>query len=62
MLIKLTLILGLIIVPSRELAKQIKENVEYLSEYLVADGFPEIRVCLSIGGEPVASAMHVIKQ
>ncbi|KAF2359880.1 DEAD/DEAH box helicase domain [Trinorchestia longiramus] len=53
---------GLIIVPSRELAKQIKENVEYLSQYLVMDGFPEIRTCLAIGGEPVPAALSVIRK
>ena len=48
--------------PSRELAKQIKENVEYLSEFLQADGLPEIRACLAIGGEPVPAALQVIRK
>ena len=54
--------LGLIIVPSRELAKQIVENFNYLSQYCIADGMPEIRTCLAIGGEPVATALQVIRQ
>lgn len=53
---------GLIIVPSRELAKQIKENVEYLAQFLIADGLPEIRACLAIGGEPVPAALQVISK
>ncbi|XP_064103590.1 ATP-dependent RNA helicase abstrakt-like [Macrobrachium nipponense] len=53
---------GLIIVPSRELAKQIKENIEYISKFVEADGFPELRTCLAIGGEPVAAATQVIKK
>ncbi|KAA0203941.1 hypothetical protein HAZT_HAZT009295 [Hyalella azteca] len=54
--------ISLIIVPSRELAKQIVENVEYIAQFLVADGLPEIRVCLAIGGEPVPAALSVIRR
>ena len=54
--------LGLIIVPSRELAKQIKDNIGYMCKFTEADGFPEIRTCLAIGGEPVATALQVIRQ
>ncbi|KAK3856412.1 hypothetical protein Pcinc_037264 [Petrolisthes cinctipes] len=53
---------GLIIVPSRELAKQIKDNIEYVCKFIEADDFPELRTCLAIGGEPVATALHIIKQ
>ena len=53
---------GLIIVPSRELAKQIKDNLDYISKYLEADGMPEIRSCLAIGGEPVSEATQVIRK
>jgi ATP-dependent RNA helicase DDX41 len=34
---------GLIVVPSRELAKQIQENIDYFAEHLVKAGMPEIR-------------------
>ncbi|XP_068221274.1 ATP-dependent RNA helicase abstrakt [Palaemon carinicauda] len=53
---------GLIIVPSRELAKQIKENIDYILKFVEADGFPELRTCLAIGGEPVAATTQVIKK
>lgn len=51
---------GLIVVPSRELAKQIVETFEYYAEQLMKEGFPEIRSCLAIGGIPSAEAMEKI--
>ncbi|XP_064630234.1 probable ATP-dependent RNA helicase DDX41 [Lineus longissimus] len=53
---------GLIIGPSRELAKQTFEIVTFLAAALVADGFPEIRTALCIGGVPVKEQMDVIKR
>ncbi|XP_042870882.1 ATP-dependent RNA helicase abstrakt-like [Penaeus japonicus] len=53
---------GLIIVPSRELAKQIKENIEFITKFVEADGMPELRTSLAIGGEPVAAAMQVVRK
>ncbi|CAL4067252.1 unnamed protein product, partial [Meganyctiphanes norvegica] len=53
---------GLIIVPSRELAKQIVENFNYIAKFCIADGLPELRTCLAIGGEPVSTALQVIRQ
>ncbi|ROT68864.1 ATP-dependent RNA helicase abstrakt [Penaeus vannamei] len=53
---------GLIIVPSRELAKQIKDNIEFISKFVEADGMPELRTSLAIGGEPVAAAMQVVRK
>lgn len=53
---------GLIIVPSRELAKQIKDNIDYICKFTEADNLPEIRTCLAIGGEPVATALQVIRK
>ncbi|KAH7722522.1 putative DEAD box protein-box ATP-dependent RNA helicase 35 [Aphelenchoides avenae] len=44
---------GLIIVPSRELAKQIYDVVSWLCDCLREDRFPELRVGLSIGGFPI---------
>ncbi|TKR94165.1 hypothetical protein L596_008489 [Steinernema carpocapsae] len=44
---------GLIIVPSRELAKQIYDVISYLFEALVDGGFPFLRVGLCIGGLPI---------
>ena len=43
--------IGLILCPSRELAKQTYEVVEYYTQALKNGGFPEIRVTLCIGGE-----------
>lgn len=43
--------IGLILCPSRELARQTFEVVEYYSRALVAGGFPELRSSLCIGGE-----------
>ncbi|MCL4144650.1 UNVERIFIED_CONTAM: hypothetical protein GTU68_030254 [Idotea baltica] len=53
---------GLIIVPSRELAKQIRENITYFCKYLEAEGHPELRTCLTIGGELMSNATQMIKQ
>eukprot|EP00095_Tigriopus_kingsejongensis_P011305 snap_masked-scaffold14_size734282-processed-gene-6.7 protein:Tk11305 transcript:snap_masked-scaffold14_size734282-processed-gene-6.7-mRNA-1 annotation:"atp-dependent rna helicase abstrakt-like" len=51
---------GLIVVPSRELAKQIHENVEFYANSLRRDGFPELRACLAIGGVPSSEAMEIV--
>ena len=53
---------GLIVCPSRELAKQIHENVEYFSHQLYKDGMPLIKSCLAIGGVPSNEAMEVIRK
>lgn len=53
---------GLIVVPSRELAKQIHENIEYFAESLARDGHPRIRACLAIGGVPSGEALDVIRR
>jgi ATP-dependent RNA helicase DDX41 len=44
---------GLIIVPSRELAKQIYDVVEWLVVALENDGRSRLRVGLAIGGMPI---------
>ena len=43
--------IGLILCPSRELARQTFNIVEYYSQALRQDGFPEIRSSLIVGGE-----------
>jgi len=53
---------GMIICPSRELAKQIRENVDALCHALHVAGFPELRSCLAIGGVNVTEAMSVIRR
>ncbi|XP_037078213.1 probable ATP-dependent RNA helicase DDX41, partial [Pollicipes pollicipes] len=53
---------GMIICPSRELAKQILENVETLCHALHVAGFPELRATLAIGGVNVTESMAVIRR
>lgn len=53
---------GLIICPSRELAKQTYEIIQYYCRLLLQGGMPEIRSCLAIGGVPVTEAMETIKK
>jgi ATP-dependent RNA helicase DDX41 len=53
---------GLIICPSRELAKQIHETIEFYCEGLRRAGLPGLRTCLAIGGMPTNEAMDVIRR
>ncbi|KAL9704788.1 hypothetical protein quinque_008306 [Culex quinquefasciatus] len=53
---------GLIICPSRELAKQTFDIVQYYCQHLQQAGMPEIRSALAIGGVPVNEALAVIQQ
>ena len=53
---------GLVICPSRELARQTYEIVQYYCKCLQEDGFPEIRPCLAMGGVPVTEAMDTIRK
>lgn len=53
---------GLIICPSRELAKQTHEIIQYFCRHLQQGGLPEIRSCLAIGGVPVNESMEVIQK
>lgn len=55
-------LLGLVICPSRELARQTYEIVTYHCKCLKEDGFPEIRACLAMGGIQVTEALDVIKK
>lgn len=51
---------GLIICPSRELAKQTHDIIEFYCKTLQLSGMPEIRCCLAIGGTPVNEAIELI--
>jgi ATP-dependent RNA helicase DDX41 len=51
---------GLILCPSRELAKQTFDIIKYHSGHLQQAGFPEIRAALAIGGTPVNETMYVV--
>lgn len=53
---------GLIVVPSRELARQIQENIEYYASHLLKEGFPELRSCIAIGGVPSSEALEKIRR
>ncbi|XP_069139042.1 probable ATP-dependent RNA helicase DDX41 [Argopecten irradians] len=52
---------GLIICPSRELARQTHEIIQYYSQCLADDGFPMLRCGLCIGGVSVKEQLEVIK-
>lgn len=51
---------GLIICPSRELAKQTHDIIKYYCGHLQQAGFPEIKCALAIGGTPVNETMAVV--
>lgn len=53
---------GLIICPSRELAKQSFDIVQHFCDSLKKCGLPEIRCSLAIGGVPVSEAIDVIQK
>lgn len=53
---------GLIICPSRELAKQIYDTIEFYCKGLKKQGLPSLRTCLAIGGMPTNEAMEVIRR
>jgi len=53
---------GLIICPSRELAKQICETIEHFTSGLKYQGLPSLRTCLAIGGVPSSEAMDIIRK
>jgi len=47
---------GMIVCPSRELARQTSQVFEYYSEAMVKAGYPKIKVALCIGGVPAQEA------
>ena len=53
---------GLIVVPSRELARQINENFEFFASHLRNEGLPELRSCIAIGGVPSSEALDKIRK
>ena len=54
--------LGLIICPSRELAKQTYDIIQHYTNNLRHHHLPEIRCCLAIGGIPVSESLEVINR
>ncbi|KAL0808945.1 hypothetical protein ABMA28_012605 [Loxostege sticticalis] len=53
---------GLIICPSRELAKQTHDIIQHFVKQLKMTGSPEIRSCLAIGGVAVSECMEVVQR
>ncbi|CAH0731112.1 unnamed protein product, partial [Brenthis ino] len=53
---------GLIICPSRELAKQTHDIIQHFIKQLRMSGNPEIRSCLAIGGVAVSECMEVVQR
>lgn len=53
---------GLIICPSRELAKQTFDIIQHFSDSLQKCGMPKIRSCLAIGGVPVSESVEIIQK
>ncbi|XP_012260261.1 ATP-dependent RNA helicase abstrakt [Athalia rosae] len=53
---------GLIICPSRELAKQTYDIIQHYTNALRHSNCPEIRSCLAIGGVPVSESLEVINR
>ncbi|XP_019876402.1 ATP-dependent RNA helicase abstrakt [Aethina tumida] len=53
---------GLIICPSRELAKQTFDIILHFCNSLKKHNMPEIRSCLAIGGVPVTEAIETIQR
>ncbi|CAI6369191.1 unnamed protein product [Macrosiphum euphorbiae] len=53
---------GLIICPSRELAKQTFDIINHYMTFLERSNYPRLRSCLAIGGIPVFESLDVIKR
>ncbi|CAG4973995.1 unnamed protein product [Colias eurytheme] len=53
---------GLIICPSRELAKQTHDIILHFVKHLKMTGHPEIRSCLAIGGVAVSECMETVQR
>lgn len=53
---------GLVICPSRELAKQTYDILLHFCNSLQKHGMPEIRSCLAIGGVPVSESIEIIQK
>jgi len=51
---------GLIVCPSRELARQIHQVMCYYSSHLEAAGYPSLRFALCIGGLPARDTLNVL--
>ncbi|KAF1741400.1 hypothetical protein MXB_2452 [Myxobolus squamalis] len=53
---------ALILVPSRELARQIYDNIEYFCKYISDGGFPLLKNHLCIGGVPLREQIESVRK
>ncbi len=53
---------GLIICPSRELARQTMLTIKYYADAAVKAKYPEVRVLACIGGDPIKNQIETIKR
>ncbi|XP_064604084.1 probable ATP-dependent RNA helicase DDX41 isoform X2 [Liolophura sinensis] len=53
---------GLILCPSRELARQTFDIIKFYCKYLEDEGFPSLRIALCIGGVAVKDQIDVIRR
>jgi ATP-dependent RNA helicase DDX41 len=54
--------IGIVLAPSRELARQTYQQCCEISEYLAAAGFPALRIVNLIGGLPIGDQIALVKQ
>jgi ATP-dependent RNA helicase DDX41 len=53
---------GIILAPSRELARQHAENLAHLATFITQSGGPQLRVMLAIGGEDLRTQLEPLKR
>lgn len=53
--------IGLILAPSRELARQTYENVLHITDHIAAAGGPKLNTMLAIGGEDLKTQMEPVR-
>ncbi|CAG8540295.1 5040_t:CDS:10, partial [Acaulospora morrowiae] len=54
--------IGMIVCPSRELARQTFESISAMIEHLTRDGYPKLRSLLCIGGISMSDQWHTISE
>jgi ATP-dependent RNA helicase DDX41 len=54
--------IGVILAPSRELARQTYDNIQHIVDFLAAKRYPKLRCMLAIGGEDVRTQLDVMKE
>ncbi|CAG8746679.1 13629_t:CDS:10 [Cetraspora pellucida] len=54
--------IGMIVCPSRELARQTYESICSMNEFLIMDGYPKLRILLCIGGISMADQWNTLSE